>query len=101
MCAGGHSPSILAISADKKILTIRGAVFDIVSQINTLDIVDEGFIQLDHNSEPRQTRWNLRSKTYFENYIAFAEAAYKFPEGQSREESFWRTLVVILHPRYL
>jgi hypothetical protein len=92
MCAGGHSAPILAISADKKILTIRGAVFDTVSQINTLDIVEEGFIQLDRNSERRQTRWNLRSKTYFESYIAFAEATYKFPDGQNREESLWRTL---------
>jgi hypothetical protein len=47
---------------------------------------------LDHGTKSGQARIALRSKAAFKNYIAFAEAANKFPEDHEREESLWRTL---------
>lgn len=92
ICASSGSQPILAISPDKKILTIRGAVFDTVTQLNSSVLFGEGVFELDSDSNRRMARWNLRCKACFESYIAFAEAGYKFPEGHTREESLWRTL---------
>jgi hypothetical protein len=67
-------------------------VFDTILQLNTSILLREGVFQLDNDWKRQSARWNLWSKACFESYVAFAEAAYKFPEGHTREESLWRTL---------
>ncbi|KAF4633399.1 hypothetical protein G7Y89_g4718 [Cudoniella acicularis] len=91
-CASGESQPMLSISADRKILTIRGAVIDTISQLDTSVLVEEEESELDHTSQASQARIALRSKACFANFAALAEGAHKFPEGHSREESLWRTL---------
>jgi hypothetical protein len=92
MCASGDSQPILSISADRKILTVRGAIIDTISRVDATIIMGDEDSKLDHGTKAGQARIALRSKAVFESYIAFAEAANKFPEGHEREESLWRTL---------
>jgi hypothetical protein len=92
MCASGDSQPTLSISADQKILAIRGAIIDTISQLDTTILIGAEDAKLDHGTKAGQARIALRSKASFESYMAFAQAANKFPEGQEREESLWRTL---------
>ncbi|KAE8445911.1 hypothetical protein EG329_012690 [Mollisiaceae sp. DMI_Dod_QoI] len=91
-CAAGDSQPTLSISADKKVLSIRGAVIDTISQQDHSILYGDEDLALDHCTEAGRARLNLRSKINTESFEAFAEAAYKFPEGHTREESLWRTL---------
>jgi hypothetical protein len=91
-CASGNSQPLLSISADRKVLRIRGAVIDTVSQLDTSVLLDDDESELDNMAPGAQERINLRSKTCFDNFNVLAENAYTFPEGQGREESLWRTL---------
>lgn len=91
-CSAGDSQPTLSISADKKILTIRGAVIDTISQLDHSVHYGEEDLKLDHCTEAGQARMDLRSKANAENFEALAEAAYEFPGGHTREESLWRTL---------
>ena len=90
--ASGESQPILSISSDRKILRIRGAVIDTITQLETSMLFGEGVYQLDSDSLRRESRWNVRCKACFESYVAFAEHAYRFPESQTGEEALWRTL---------
>jgi hypothetical protein len=92
MCASGDSQPTLSISADKRILTVRGAIIDTISQLNTTVLLGDEDAMLDHGTKAGVARISLRSKASFEDYIDFAQAASKFPEGHDREESLWRTL---------
>jgi hypothetical protein len=92
MCASGDSEPTLSISADQKILAVRGAIIDTISQLDTTILIGSEDAKLDHGTKAGQARIALRSKASFETYMAFAEAANKLPEGQEREESLWRTL---------
>jgi hypothetical protein len=92
MCASGDTQPTLSISADKKILTVRGAIIDTISQLDATILIGDEDAKLDHGTIVGSARIALRSKTSFEGYMAFAEAANKFPEGHEREESLWRTL---------
>jgi hypothetical protein len=92
MCASGDTQPTLSISADSKILTVRGAILDTISHINTTILIGEEDAQLDHGTAAGMARIGLRAKISFEGYLDFAEAAHKFPAGHGREESLWRTL---------
>jgi hypothetical protein len=92
MCASGDSQPTLSVSTDKKILTVRGAIIDTISQLDTTVLIGDEDSKLDHGTEAGSARTALRGKVSFESYTAFAEPANKFPEGHEREESLWRTL---------
>lgn len=92
MCASGDSPPTISISADQQSLFVRGAIIDTISQLDTTILIGSEDAKLDHGTKAGQARISLRSKASFQNYMTFAEAASKFPEGQEREESLCRTL---------
>ena len=90
-CAAGDSQPAISISADKKVLTIRGAIIDSISQLNTYTLFTNEDL-LDHGTKAGLAKIQLHIKAVDETLRATAEGAYKFPEGQTREESLWRTL---------
>lgn len=92
MSASGDTQPTLSISANKKVLTVRGAIIDIISRLDTTILIGEEDAQLDHVTTAGEARISLRSRNSFDSCLAFAEAANKFPEGHGREESLWRTL---------
>jgi hypothetical protein len=100
-CSAGESQPTLSISADKKILTIRGVVIDTILQLDHSVLYGEDGLKLDDCTEAGQARINLRSKANAENFETFAEAAYKFPGDHTREESLWQRFVVTTQLRYL
>ena len=87
-----NSQPKLSISAGSKVLTIRGVQIDTIAKLETSLLFGEGVFQLDNDAVRREARWNLRCKACLDSYVAFAEHACSFPEGQAREESLWRTL---------
>jgi hypothetical protein len=92
MSVSGDTKPTLSISADKRVLTVRGAFIDTISQLDTTTLIGDEDSELDHATTVGAARIALREKTSFDCYLAFAEAANKFPEGHDREESLWRTL---------
>jgi hypothetical protein len=92
MSVSGDTQPILSISTDKKVLTVRGAIIDTISLLDTTILIGDEGANLDHATTAGGARISLREKASFERYLAFAEAASEFPKGHSREESLWRTL---------
>jgi hypothetical protein len=92
MSVSGDTQPTLSISADKKVLTVRGAIIDTISRLDATILIGDVDAKPDHATVAGAARIALREKASFESYLAFAEAANKFPEGHEREESLWRTL---------
>ena len=92
MSVSGDTQPALSISADKKVLTVRGAIIDTISRLDATILIGNEDAKLDHATTAGAARIALREKASFESYLAFAEAANKFAEGHDREESLWRTL---------
>jgi hypothetical protein len=92
MSVSGDTQPTLSISADKKVLTVRGAIIDTISRLDATILIGDEDAKLDHATTAGEARIALRDKASFDGYLAFAEAANKFPEGHEREESLWRTL---------
>jgi hypothetical protein len=74
-CSAGDSQPTLSISADKKILTIRGAVIDIISHLDHSVMYGEEDLKLDPCTQAGQDRMNLRSKANFEKFEAFRRSS--------------------------
>jgi len=89
--AAGDSRPILSASADRKILTIRGVVVDIISQVNMVK-ADEEDISNNSTIEDANQRQRIEMKRLLESCDDLARAAHKFPEGQTRDNGLWRTL---------
>lgn len=91
------SPPILSISDDRKILTVRGFVFDTIAELNRVLATRER-IDMDPTSDIAQKKKIIEGKRTIENCIELAKGAHKFPEGQTSEEALWRTLCCDLTP---
>jgi hypothetical protein len=85
------SQPILSISEDRKILTVRGFVFDTVSQLKKVYVTRE-LIDMDPRSKEAQRKKIVEVKLSIENCIELAKGAHRVPAGQTPEEVFWRTL---------
>ncbi len=85
------SQPILSISEDRKILTVRGFVFDTVSQLNRVYVTRER-IDMDPRSKEAQMKKAVEVKNCILNCIELAKGAPRVPGGQIPEEVFWRTL---------
>lgn len=92
MSASGDTQPTISISANKKVLTVRGAIIGTISRLDTTILIGEDDAQLDHATTAGEARISLRSKNSIDSCLIFAEAVTKFPEGHDREESLWRTL---------
>jgi hypothetical protein len=101
--AGGNfnatrgSQPILSISEDKQLLTIRGFMLDVVSELNRVYAGRER-IEMDPTLVQEQKRKALNLKRAIQNSVKLANRAHKFPEGQNSEEALWRTLCCDLTP---
>jgi hypothetical protein len=95
MCASRDSQPILSISADQKILFVRGAIIDTISQLDTTILIGSEDAKLDHGTKAGQARISLRGKASFENYMAFAEAASKFQKARDVKNRSGERFVVI------
>jgi hypothetical protein len=95
--ADGGSQPILSTSKDKKILTVRGFVFDTVAELNQVYVTREQ-IDMDPRSEAAQRKKRLESKRSIESCVELAKNAHQVPEGQNSEEVLWRTLCCDLTP---
>jgi hypothetical protein len=93
---GGLRP-VLTISEDRKVLTVRGFVFDTVSELNRVYATRER-IDMDPRSEEARRKKIIEGKRSIENCIELAKGAQKVPEGQTLEEVLWRTLCCDLTP---
>ncbi|KAF4632732.1 hypothetical protein G7Y89_g5395 [Cudoniella acicularis] len=88
---------ILSISEDKKVLTVRGFVFDVVSELNKVYAGRER-IHMDPTVDTEQRKKGLAVKRTIENCIGLAKAVHKVPAGQTSEDVMWRTLCCDLTP---
>jgi hypothetical protein len=88
---------ILSILEGKKVLKVRGFVFDVVSELNRVYAGREK-IDMDPTSDAAQKKKIIDGKRAIENCIELAKGAHKFSEGQALEEAFWRTLCCDLTP---
>ncbi|KAE9365154.1 HET-domain-containing protein [Stipitochalara longipes BDJ] len=91
-----HRP-ILSISKDRRTLTIRGFIFDSISELNRVYATREQ-IDMDPRSGEAQKKKIIEGKRSIENCIELAKGARQVPEGQTSEEVLWRTLCCDLTP---
>ena len=95
--ADGGSQPILSTSKDKKILTVRGFVFDTVAELNQVYVTREQ-IDMDPRSEAARRKKLLESKRSIGSCVELAKNAHQVPEGQNSEEVLWRMLCCDLTP---
>ncbi|KAN0089211.1 HET domain containing protein [Hyaloscypha variabilis] len=92
----GHQP-ILSISEDRKVLTVRGFIFDTISELNRV-YANREQIHMDPRSEGAQKKKIVEAKKAIENCIELAKGAHQVPKDQNSEEVLWRTLCCDLTP---
>jgi len=95
--ADGGSQPIISISKERKVLTVRGFLFDTVSELNRVYVTRDQ-IDMDPRSEDVQRKRTIEAKRSIENCIDLAKRAHQIPEGQTSEEVLWRTLCCDLTP---
>jgi hypothetical protein len=95
--AAGDSQPTLSISADEKILVIRGFVVDTLTHVSIGHRkVDD--INCNATLKTEQAKKCLTLKRSMENGDAMLKSAFRFPEGQTCDDALWRTLCCDLTP---
>lgn len=95
--AAGNSSPVVSLSANQKVLTLRGIKVDSISNLTK---TTRKYTEAQNPNEPEEMFGMIdvsQSRRRFEKKLTseseqVSESCWNFPEGQTREDAFWRTV---------